>query len=74
MIMKIIHRGYLYEAISRQVIVYHRTSDYDAGISIGDIGYSIDKSSGALYGRGFYACTRLEELEKVYLSNTFSLS
>lgn len=52
----------MYEAVSRQVIVYHRTSDYDAGVSIGDIGYSIDMAHGSLYGRGFYACTNLADI------------
>lgn len=60
--MKIIHRGYLYEAIDRQIVVYHRTSDYEAGVSIGDIGYNIDKSHASLYGKGFYACTKLEDI------------
>jgi hypothetical protein len=60
--MRIIHRGYLYEAIDRQIVVYHRTSDYEAGVSIGDIGYNIDKSHASLYGKGFYACTKLEDI------------
>lgn len=60
--MKIIHRGYLYESIDRQVIVYHRTREWDSGKSIGDFGYDVSRSKNSLYGRGFYGCVRLEDI------------
>lgn len=58
--MNLVLGGYLYEAVNRQIVFYHRTNLVRNIDSIGVNGILPELNDSALYGKGLYGTTTLE--------------